>query len=63
MEWRQVSKILSALILAITALATTFYWWQYPHLTEMQVFQTMWREIAVGALLSLVLYWVGSAGK
>lgn len=54
-----MSKILSALILSITALATTFYWWQHPHLTEMQVFQTMWREIAVGALLSLVLYWVG----
>jgi hypothetical protein len=55
-----MSKILSALILSITALATTVHWWQHPHLTEMQVFQAMWREIAVGALLSLALYWVGS---
>ena len=56
-------KILSTLILSITALATTVHWWQHPHLTEMQVFQTMWPYIAIGYLLSLGLYWVGSAGK
>lgn len=49
-------RIIATLPLAAVALLTLVFWWHYPHLTEMQVFQAQWPSLLAGALLSVAAY-------